>query len=186
MATEPRRPDALLTQTQLSGAVTDIDDNPDAGDGNWLTASGNNINTVARVSFSTPSGVPIVGANLQEFRAQVRQFDTGQTGDPEARIELWENGSLVRAGSDVSITGAGQVISFTWNANELATADGSLAECTIVGTKTGGAPTKRNTVEVGAVEWNVDFTAVSDGNRIADFLVRRITDAGDARVTEGA
>lgn len=158
MATERQSPDAILAQTDLSGAVTDIDDDPDAADGLWLTATNNNVNVDVRVSFPTPTGNPTVGADLQEFRAQVREFDTGQTGTPTARIELWENGSLVRAGTDVNVIGTNQVISFTWNANELGTADGSLVECKVVGTRSGGSPGARNTVEVGAVEWNVDYT----------------------------
>lgn len=159
MATERQAPDAIASSTDLSGAVTDIDDDPDSPDGLWLTATNNNVNTDVRVTFPTPTGDPTVGADLQEFRAYVRQFDTGQTGNPDARIELWENGTIVRAGSDTSVTGAGQVISFTWNANELGTADGSLVECKVVGTKSGGSPSARNSVEVGAIEWNVDYTA---------------------------
>ncbi len=51
----------------------------------------------------------------------------------------------------------GLLLSFTWNASELGTADGSLVECKVVGTKSGGSPGNRNTVDVGAVEWNVAY-----------------------------
>ena len=162
MANERQPPDAILAQTELTGVVGDIDDDPDAGDGNWLEASGNNVNTDVRTSFASPSADPKVGADLQEFRAEVKQFDGGQSGTPDARIELWENGSLVRAGSDVAVTSASsQVIAFTWNANELGTADGSLVEAKVVGTKSGGGPSARNSVEVGAVEWNVELAGVT-------------------------
>ena len=157
MTAETKSPDAILSQTNLSGAVGDIQDDPDSPDGLWLTASGNNVDTDVNVSFPSPTGDPKAGADLQEFRAYVRQFDTGQSGNPDARIELWENGSLVRAGGETSITGSGQVIAFTWNATELGTADGSLVECKVVGTRSGGSPGARNTVEVGAIEWNVDY-----------------------------
>ncbi len=159
MATERQSPDAIAAQAGFAScAVTDIDDDPDSPDGLWCVASGNNTNTDVRTTFPTPTGNPTVGADLQEFRVQVRQFDMGQTGTPTARIELWENGALVRAGSDVDVTGSGQVISLPWNANEIATADGSLVECKVVGTKSGGSPGARNTVDVGAVEWNVDYS----------------------------
>ncbi len=160
MPTETLRPDAgqTLTLSELSGTWEDIDDDPDSPDTNWLTATSNGVNVTARTTLASPTGAPTVGAGLQEFRVQVRQFDTGQSGNPTARIELWENGVLVRAGSDVSVTGSGQVIAFTWNANELATADGSLVECNVVGTKAGGSPSKRNAVEVGAIEWNADYS----------------------------
>lgn len=179
MATERQAPDTIAAQTELSGAVTDIDDDPDAPDGLWLTASGNNVDTDVRVTFPTPDGSPTFGADLQEFRAQVRQFDEDQTGIPGARIELWENGALVRAGSDESVKDGGVVVSFTWNTNELATADGSLVECKVVGTKTGGATGDRNTVEVGAVEWNASTSHLMLVN---GDLVVTLFDMGDASV----
>ena len=37
MATERQSPDALLVQTNLSGAVAAIQDDPDSPDANWLT-----------------------------------------------------------------------------------------------------------------------------------------------------
>jgi len=158
--TERQSPDgATFVLTELTGAFTDVDDDPDSPDGNWLLATGNNVNTAVEASFPTPTGNPTVGADLQEFRVLVRQYDEGQTGTPDARIELWENGVLVRAGSDTAVPVGGVVLSFTWNANELGTADGSLVEVNVVGTKSGGAPGARNTVEVGAIEWNVEYSA---------------------------
>ena len=159
MATERQSPDTIAAQTNLSGVVGDIQDDPDSPDANWMVASGNSVNVDVRVTLPSPTGNPTVGADLQEFKAWVRQFDTGQTGDPTARIELWENGVLVRVGSDVSITGSGQMVTFTWNANELGTADGSLVECKVVGIKSGGGPSKRNSLDVGAIEWNVNYSA---------------------------
>ena len=136
MTTERKSPDGTtFTLVELSGAYTDVDDDPDSPDGLWLIASGNNVNTSVLASFPTPTGNPTVGVGLQEFRVLVRQFDEGQSGTPTARIELWENGGLIRAGSDTPVTTGGVILSFTWNANELATADGSLVECKVVGTK---------------------------------------------------
>lgn len=158
MATERQPPDAVLASTNLSNGLTEIDEDPDSPDGNWMVASENNVNTDVRTSFATPTGSPTVGAGLQEFKAWVRQFDEGQSGTPEVRIELWENGGLVRAGSNENVTTSGHMVTFPWNANELGTADGSLVECKIVGTKSGGGPSARNTVDVGAVEWNVTYS----------------------------
>lgn len=162
MSAETLIPDAILAQAALTGGVGLIDEDPDSSGTDFLTADDNNSNTAVRTSFGTPTANPTVGADLQEFRAQVREFDTGQTGTPQARIELWENGALVRAGSNTNVVGTDQVIAFTWNANELATADGSLVELKVVGTKSGGAPGARNSVEVGAVEWNADVSAGAD------------------------
>ena len=159
---ERQSPDAILVLTNLSpNDVTYIQDDPDNPDGNWLVASGNNASTDVRVSFPLPSGNLTVGPDLQEFKAYVRKFSQTQTGTPTARIELWEDGVLIRAGSNVNVTGTGQVISFTWNASEISNGDGSLVEANVVGTKTGGPAGTRNTVDVGAVEWNVDYTSLA-------------------------
>lgn len=156
MPTERQSPDAIVASSELAGAVTAIDDDPDSPDASWLTASSNNVATMVSVSFPTPTGNPTVGAGLQEFRAQVRKFNG--TGTPQARIELWQNGVLIRAGTNTGVTSTtGVVLSFTWNANEIAVADGSQVECRVIGTQSGGSPSVRATVEVGAVEWNVTY-----------------------------
>jgi len=157
--TERQSPDAILAITKLTpNDVTYIQDDPDTPDANWLVATKRNVNTDVGVSFLTPTGNPTVGADLQEFRALVRRYSQTQTGVPQARIELWENGVLKRAGADVDVPLGTLVVSFTWDANEIGTANGSLVECRVVGTKASGAGGVKNTVDVGAVEWNVDYT----------------------------
>jgi hypothetical protein len=158
MATETQRPNGELSDSGLVASdFTDHDEDPDVSSVT-IAATGNNVNTQYGVDFPTPTGNPTVGAGLQEFRAGVEEFDSGQTGIPDARIELWENGVLVRAGTDTP-TEAYQVLSFTWNANELATANGSLVQCKVIGTKAGGAPGARNSLNIGHIEWNVTYDA---------------------------
>ena len=172
MATERKEPDVLVASTGLTGIVSDIQADPDTKSGSWtaadpLRATGNNVSTDIHCSFGSPSGDLTVGADLQGFRILLRPFDSGQTGDPDWRIELWEfeasSWSLVRAGSTTQILNdAGDtVVEFTWNANELTTISGENVGIKVFGVKTGGSPTIRNTVDFGAVEWNVDY-AVSD------------------------
>ncbi len=156
MVAETLRPDGQLSCSGLATCVvTEHDQDPDTNS-TTIAATGNNTNTEYGVDFPTPSGNPTVGADLQEFRAGVIEFDSGQTGTPDARIELWENGALVRAGSNTPVS-VYAVLSLTWNANELATADGSLVQCKVIGTKSGGGPTARNTARIGHIEWNVTF-----------------------------
>lgn len=159
MATERQSPDALLDQTNLTGALSAIQDDPDSPDANWLTYVTNNVDTVCRVSFPTPTGNPTVGADLQQFKIWVRKQPG--TGIPTVRIELYENGvSKAVILADTSVTSStGQLFSATWNANLLGTADGSLVECYIYGAAVRGAPATRCTVEFGAVEWNVVYSA---------------------------
>ena len=170
MTAERHAPDGLLVQTGLTGALADIDDDPDAPDANWLT-TGNNTNTVCRVSFPSPSANPTVGAGLQEFRIWVRR--TGHTTNPTCEIQLWESGSLVAsilAATTVSNT-TGVILSGTWNASLLGTADGSAVECYIIGTRGGGSPAGRSSLEVGAVEWNAEVTSGPFASIVGDVPV---------------
>lgn len=156
-ANETLQPNGELSDVGLIASdYTDHDADPDE-DSSVTVATDNNVNTKYGVDFPTPTGNPTEGADLQEFRVGVIEFDSEQTGTPEARIELWENGVLVRAGSDTPIS-TYEVLSFTWNANELSTADGSLVQLKVIGTKTGGSPSTRNTINIGQIEWNVDYT----------------------------
>jgi hypothetical protein len=155
LETEILAPAVLLDQTELTGLVEDIDDSPDLPDGSWLVATNRDVSVTSRVSFPAPSRVPGRGFDRQEFRVQVRQFDPLQIGVPQARIELWENGVFVRAGFDVDVAGVEQVLSFLWNATELSGSDGAGVECVVVGIRIDGPPDESNTVDVGAVVWNV-------------------------------
>lgn len=160
MATERLAPDALLTQTGLTGSLADIDEDPDTPDASWLT-TGSNTDTVCRVSFPTPTGPPTAGVDGQEFRVLLRK--TNHSTNPTYTVDLYENGSLVTnlvASTTLSST-AGVVVSAPWNATSLGTADGSLVEVQVTGTVGGGSPGNRAGVEVGAVEWNVTYTATS-------------------------
>lgn len=162
MATERQAPNELVVSFGLTGGLADIDEDPDSPDANWMVATGNNVNTEVQVGFPTPTGNPTVGADLQEFKAWVRQYDETQSGTPNVHLELWESGALIRQGPDEAVPPGGKLISLTWNANELGTPDGSIVECRIVGTKSGGLPEARNTVDMGAVEWNVTYDAGGD------------------------
>ncbi len=162
MATETLRPDGELSDVGLAAsAYTDHDEDPDSVS-TTTAATDNNTNTEYGVDFPTPTGNPTVGVDLQEFRAGVEEFDSGQTGIPLGRIELWENGTFVRAGSDTNVE-TYAVLSFKWNASELATADGSLVQCKVIGTKSGGAPGARNALNIGHIEWNVTYTEAGSG-----------------------
>jgi hypothetical protein len=172
MATERQPPDALLVQTNLSGALADIDEDPDTPDGAWLTAISNNADSICVVSFPTPTGNPTVGAGLQEFKFWVRNTanNTAVTWD----IYLRESGTRLNGGAAIAtgtITSTtGQLKTATWNASLLGTANGSLVEAEFDATKTGGAPSVRTTGEIGAVEWNVDYTEAGAG-RIMSSMV---------------
>lgn len=143
------------------GAVTAVQDDPDAPDGTWLTASSNTTASIFRCSFPSPATNLRSGAGLQEFRAWVRKV--GGSGTPTATLELWENGALVAtvlAATNVT-SAVGQLLTATWNASLLSGLAGTNVECRITGT-VGGTGGNRATIEVGAVEWNAADTAAPD------------------------
>jgi len=158
MATETLFPDAILTQTGLVGSVTDIDEDPDSPDANWLTT--NASNGVLDVSFPTPTGSPDTGAGVQEFRVLLRK-DAAAGGDPDVIASLRESAGgtdLQVLATNVLVTSStGTVLSWTWDASNLGTPDGSSVVLHMTFQKGGGGPNERN-VEVGAIEWNVTYT----------------------------
>lgn len=180
MAQERLAPDAILAVSQLSGTVGAIQDDPDSPDASWLTASGNNTDTEVRVSFGTPTETLTTGAGVQNFRALVRKSVGSGTGTPTARIELWDNGTLISASSATNVTSAlGQVISFSWDATGRTAA---TIEAKVYGTKSGGSPTVRASVDVGAVEWNADVTAAADGRLDVSHAVLETPDQPSGRL----
>ncbi len=159
MPTETQRPTGELSDSGLvPNDHLDHDHDPDS-DSTTVNAISNNVNTEWGADFDTPTGPPTIGAGLQEFRAGVEEFDPGQSGTPQARIELWESGALVRAGSYVDVR-AFTVLSFLWNADELLIGAGAPVQMKVRGSKTGGKPSKRNTIRIGGMEWNVDYTVI--------------------------
>lgn len=155
MAVERLAPDAILASVNLTGAVTAIDEDPDSPDASWLTRTSANTDTDVRVSFPTPTP-DLTGT--QEFRVRVRK--TSEATAPTATVELWQAGSPVStlvAATTISST-AGVVLAGTFDPTGL---DPASIECRVVGTVGGGSPSKRATVEVGAIEWNAQYVAPS-------------------------
>lgn len=157
MAAERLAPDAILSSTALSGAVTAVQDDPDSPDGSWLTADTSGA-TACRVSFPSPSGNPAAGAGLQAFRAQIR-VNSGGGNAVSWSLDLYENGVAIATLATGTASGPAEVIAGAWNASALGTADGSLVECGL--SQTGGHTgkgTDRRYLEIGAVEWNAEYT----------------------------
>jgi hypothetical protein len=153
-------PDVLLALVNLTGTVSDIQDDPDTPDANWLLYDVWDKDTECRVSFPSPSGNLTIGAGLQEFKIWVRKRPANAV-DPSIRIELYENGgTLATVLPDTAVSSTtGALYSGTWNANLLSNPDGSGVECYLFGTAAKGGSSDRCTVEIGAVEWNVDYVS---------------------------
>jgi hypothetical protein len=169
MAIQRVAPDTLAVQTGLTGAVTAIQDDPDSFDANWLTTTATSgTNSDLRVTFSalSPVGQLNIGAGLQEFRVLLRKNASGDRST-QVSIQLYENDVLLATlASGVTVTSlTGAVTSVTWNASLLTDPTGAGVECRVQQTAGGanGSVSGRRWIEVGAVEWNADYSVVAVG-----------------------
>lgn len=162
-ATESLYPEnPIAAQTGYTNCTYDeIDEDPDSPDAAWCDTGGaSNTNTTVRVTFPTPSGTLTTGAGVQEFRVQWRK--TNFSANPTCAVDLYENGSLVSALESHAISStAGVVESVPWNASLLTAGSGVNVEVLVTCTVGGGPAGNRASGEVGAIEWNVDYSAAT-------------------------
>ena len=163
MASERLTVDNLATLTNLSGAITDIDDDPDSPDGLWITSDGGGAAELIG-DFENSSRTLKVGANLQEFRVLIRRSSAnGGPGGGNAvvfDIDLYDNGTIVRnlvSGATQASGASATVYSGTWNANEVGS--GNDVEVRVIQTDGfGGNPNNRRYIDIGAIEWNAELS----------------------------
>jgi hypothetical protein len=164
-------PLAILTSTNLSGAVSAIQDpDPENWDANWLTATSGGSNTSLRISFANPTYMQLGTAATtnnntttlpiaQIFYVTVRRTSGGGGTAPTVAFTLYENGV-----SRGTITGGGPVSSTTgvtyvifWSGASLSNqGDDGRVQLQIDGAAAGG-----NTVEIGAAGWAKEIVAGS-------------------------
>lgn len=150
---ETLSPTAIETQTNLTGAVTTVDEDPDSPGGDWMTATDGSSSTLLRVSFDTPADAPTTGAGLQEFKAWVRETGNG-SGTPTLTVAVRETGGGTNLASTTClIDTAGELCSLTWDASILGTSDGSAVEAYLDCPDNGGGP-NQDSCEIDAIEWN--------------------------------
>ena len=90
-------PSDIILQTNLTGSLSDIQDDPDSPDSNWLTAP-NNVTTVLLVNFDTPDDDLQSGTDTQEFRVLVRKTATNNDSSTDTvTVYLYEAGVQVGA-----------------------------------------------------------------------------------------
>jgi len=162
-----------FTLTNGTGAGTDIDDDPDSPDANWVTGSSNAIDLL--VGFTTPSGPPTTGSNAQQFRAWIRQASNGP--NPDWAMDVYENGTLrqsaIATGTISNGTG-GELVTGNWTYSGFSNSDGSGVEIKI--RQTAGS----RDIDVGAVEWVADYVITKSGT---DTLAPSITETSSLAIT---
>ncbi len=147
-------PTSIISSSGFSSvSLANIDEDPDSPDGAWAVASANNVNTVARVEFPTPAGNP---TGVQTFKIYVRK-NTANSGNPTAKIDLYQGATLVASGSSQSVTSTtGQMLSQTFDlaSTPLPDTSGAAVRAEFNATAAGGGPSVRNSVDLGAINWD--------------------------------
>jgi hypothetical protein len=141
--------------------VGDIDEDPASPDGNWLTLGDDGTDCDFAVSFPTPTGDLNTGAGLQTFRIWARIGTAAGGNDPTWDMAVRESGGadLASVTAQAITSHSGEMITFTWDATVLATISGANVELRFLGTRSGGGPSVRRCIEIGAVEWIADYSA---------------------------
>lgn len=175
MATELLLPDAVITATNLTADINDLNEGVDNFDDVYATTQGSNANTLLVLSFPTPSGSLTLGAGLQTFRARVRKNSTGGN-NPTVRLEVREDGVLRANSSNTTVTSlTGVDITFTWDASVLTLQTGVDVEIGIAqqGGGAGGNANNRRWIETDTADWTADYiepVAGGDGFSFSTFF----------------
>jgi len=173
MATELLLPDAVITATNLTANIADLDEGVDNFDGVYATTNAINANTLLVLSFPTPSGSLNLGANLQTFRARVRKNSTGGN-NPTVRIEVREDGTIRANSGNTTVTSlTGVDITFTWDASVLNLQDGADVEIGIAQQAggAGGNANNRRWIETDTADWTADYIEPVGGSGTRSFVV---------------
>lgn len=176
MATETLVPTSIVSKSGVQG--TDVANITSIGtdDTDYILATNNNTTSDVRFGFDSPSG-NLTAAATQTITAVVREFDSGQTGTPTITIEIWETGGgapiVSSAITDVDQGNSDQTVSVTFTDANTTDDTGASLEVRLIGTKTGGSPGARNTVNFDYLKWDVDYTAGGGGPSIPVVMQHR-------------
>jgi hypothetical protein len=154
------------TTDPSTGAHSIIDDDPDSPGGDWCVSDSNNVNANWTVNMTDPSITLDDTSDAQVIAVYVRQFDTGQGGTPEIRLDIYDGtdcADLHESGTAQDVTGSGELITEAWTSSGIS---GKADVCVdIVCIKSGGSPGNRNTCDIDAVEWRAAEAAAGGGAR---------------------
>lgn len=125
-------PTSNQLQTNITGNVTDIDEDTYAPDGVFQPATALGAATTLRVRFPTPGHNLTAGANIQTFRV-LGKLKTGETAPRTVTLSLYQAGVLKATLSSASITVVNTNVIFHgfWNASSLTSLAGVSVECQV-------------------------------------------------------
>ena len=160
MPTEAVVPSSVLASSNYTApTVADIDDDPNSPDGLWLVGVDDGTDTDLRVEMGDPSNT-LTAAATQTVAVLVRKFATGGN-DPTVTVELWESGAFVATlvGATTVTSETGAVVSGTFT--DATIGNPNNVEVRVLGSRSGGSPSSRRSVEVGAIRWTADVQAAA-------------------------
>lgn len=145
-------PNAIVSVTNLTGALADIQDDPSApSTSGAYVLTGDGIG-ILHVGFATPTGTLRSGDVYQRARVRIRNLSSSTTHSLN-EIALWETGSMVRVlrAAQQIPPGADFVLSGLWDANEIS----NLANLELQVTVTG----KASELEIRAMDMLIERSA---------------------------
>ena len=159
-------PTTCLDCASWTGAVTDVDEDPDGGGDNAIQTTTTN-NDDWRVGFDPPSSNPDTGTDAQAFELLISKCTNATPGvedaggsDPTVDVEVYCNGSQDQVLAEaVVITGDDQSVRQVWTFSTAnCSSDGSDVELLVQVHRAGGGGNRRYPC-IEASEWEVTHAA---------------------------
>lgn len=133
-------PNAIAASTNITGAVTDVDEAIDTPDAALIEPTTKTSNWTARFSWPNLTGIPLPGTARGQFVLRMLRKYTGAGSSnpvvtyPKLTVDLYEAGVLKLSlgwRAVTSLDAAGQIFIFPFNPNLLTTASGADIECVV-------------------------------------------------------
>lgn len=172
-------PNAITASSNITGPITNIQDNPTAPDDLWIQHNTGGTGEL-QTSFAV-EGTYVNIEGTQTFRVRARRNNTSST--PGFTARLYEGNTLIRswARQNVTTTGSGTMYSYTWNRNEVGNIRNARIHLTLHRADTGGTAPTYTYIHIGAVDWVPNYAApyYAPGATIEVPCAQVITSIGD-------
>lgn len=129
-------PNAIVSSTNITGTVTNVDEAIDSPDGNIIEPTNKANSWEVHFGWAALSVTPKLGSHMGQIVLRMKRNFTGAGADnpltyPKLTIDLQQSGGTVRALGTRAVTSTdtnGQIFIYTFDFSELAAPDGSNIE----------------------------------------------------------
>lgn len=149
-------PTSIVSKTGVQGTDAANLTSLGADDTNYVLATNNNTNVDIRVGFDSFVGT-FDASTTQTVTVIVRQFDTNQNGTPTATVEVYDSGGLVASTGPTNVGTTDTTLTVNFTGSQTTDDTGESLEVRVIGTRTGGSPSNRNTVNIDLIRINASF-----------------------------